>query len=51
MAAGVVILREAGGRVTDFAGNTHSIYGQELVVSNGPIHQAMLDVLQEDVTR
>jgi myo-inositol-1(or 4)-monophosphatase len=50
MAAGVVILREAGGRVTDFAGNTHSIYGQELVASNGPIHQAMLDVLQEDAT-
>ena len=50
MAAGVVILREAGGRVTDFTGNTHSIYRQELVASNGPIHQAMLDVLQEDAT-
>lgn len=50
MAAGVVILGEAGGAVTDFKGNPHSIYGQELVASNGPIHQAMLDVLQEDVT-
>ncbi len=50
MAAGVVILFEAGGRVTDFAGNTHSIYGQELVASNALIHQAMLDVLQEDAT-
>jgi myo-inositol-1(or 4)-monophosphatase len=50
MAAGVIILREAGGRVTGFAGNAHSIYGQELVASNGPIHQAMLDVLQEDAT-
>jgi len=48
MAAGVVILREAGGRVTDFAGKSHSIYGQELVASNGPIHQAMLDILGED---
>lgn len=48
MAAGVVILREAGGRVTDFMGNTHSIYGKELVASNGLIHQAMLNLLQED---
>jgi myo-inositol-1(or 4)-monophosphatase len=50
MAAGVVILREAGGRVTDFSGNPHSIYGQELVASNGPLHQAMLDLLQEDTS-
>jgi len=49
-AAGAVILREAGGKVTDFKGAPHSIYGQELVASNGPIHQAMLAVLQEDVT-
>jgi myo-inositol-1(or 4)-monophosphatase len=48
MAAGVVILREAGGHVTDFTGASHSIYGQELVASNGLIHQAMLDLLQED---
>ncbi|TKB74120.1 MAG: inositol monophosphatase [Nitrospira sp.] len=48
MAAGVVILLEAGGRVTDFMGNTHSIYGKELVASNGLIHQAMLNLLQED---
>jgi myo-inositol-1(or 4)-monophosphatase len=48
MAAGVVILREAGGKVTDFKGASHSIYGQELVASNGRIHQTMLDLLQED---
>lgn len=50
MAAGVVIVREAGGTVTNFAGHHHSIYGHELVASNGPIHQAMLHVLQEDRT-
>ena len=47
MAAGVVILQESGGRVTNFAGHPHSIYGKELVASNGFIHQAMLDVLHE----
>ena len=45
MAAGVVILREAGGTVTNLAGTSHSIYEQELVASNGALHQAMLDVL------
>jgi len=47
-AAGVVILCEAGGRVTDFHGNPHSIYQPELVASNGRIHEAMLAVLLED---
>jgi myo-inositol-1(or 4)-monophosphatase len=50
MAAGVVILREAGGAITDFKGNPHSIYGQELAASNGAIHQAMLNVLKEDLS-
>jgi myo-inositol-1(or 4)-monophosphatase len=50
MAAGVVILREAGGMVTAFNGAPLSIYGQELVASNRKIHQSMLDVLREDLT-
>lgn len=48
MAAGVVILREAGGKVTNCTGAPHSIYGRELVASNGLIHRAMLDLLRED---
>jgi myo-inositol-1(or 4)-monophosphatase len=47
MAAGAVIVQEAGGRLTDFLGNDLSIYGQELVASNGHIHHAMLAVLNE----
>ncbi len=47
MAAGSVIAREAGGRLTDFSGNNLSIYGQELVASNGRIHEAMLAVLNQ----
>jgi len=50
MAAGVVILREAGGMVTNFKGTPLSIYGQQLVASNRKIHQSMLDVLSEDLT-
>jgi myo-inositol-1(or 4)-monophosphatase len=48
MAAGIVILRAAGGKVTDFNGGAHSIYQPELVASNGRIHEAMLAVLNED---
>lgn len=47
MAAGSVIAREAGGRLTDFSGQDLSIYGQELVASNGRIHEAMLTVLNQ----
>jgi myo-inositol-1(or 4)-monophosphatase len=47
MAGGSVIVREAGGHLTNFSGDDLSIYGQELVASNGHIHQAMLDVLNE----
>ncbi len=51
MAAGAVILREAGGTLTNFSGNELSIYGQELVASNSHIHSAMLDVLNQDPGR
>jgi len=51
MAAGSVLVQEAGGKLTDFSGHKLSIYGQELVASNGHIHQAMLTVLNEPPTR
>ncbi|MDF0652221.1 MAG: inositol monophosphatase family protein [Nitrospira sp.] len=48
MAAGSVIVREAGGRLSNFSGNDLSIYGQELVATNGQIHEAMLAVLNQE---
>lgn len=51
MAAGVVILQEAGGRVTNFRGETHSLYGQEIVASNGLIHDPMISVIQESLNK
>ena len=48
LAAGSVIVRESGGRLTNFCGDDFSIYGQEIVASNGYIHQAMLKVLNEE---
>jgi len=49
MAAGTVILKEAGGQITNLRGDAHSLYGQELVASNGHIHAAMLSVIQESL--
>ncbi|MCC6140269.1 MAG: inositol monophosphatase [Nitrospira sp.] len=49
MAAGVTILREAGGKVTNFGGRSHSLYEQELVASNAHLHDAMIAVIQESL--
>ncbi len=45
-AAGFLMVREAGGRVTDFFGNTGSIYKPECLASNSLLHGAMLEVLR-----
>jgi len=45
-AAGSVIVEEAGGRITNFAGGPFSIYRQELLASNGHIHGEMSSLLQ-----
>jgi len=45
VAAGALIVEEAGGRVSDFAGNRFSVYKPEALASNGLIHQRMIDVL------
>jgi len=46
-AAGLVILEEAGGRVTDFSGAAFSIYGSQILASNGRIHDEMISVLRD----
>lgn len=44
-AAGMLIVEEAGGRVTDFIGGEYSIYVREILASNSSIHSEMIDVL------
>jgi len=45
VAAGVLLISEAGGRVSDFSGATLDIYSAKVLVSNGLIHEAMIRVL------
>jgi len=47
VAAGVLLVREAGGRATDFAGSPDCLSGAEIVASNGHIHGEMLRVIRE----
>ncbi len=44
IAAGELIVSEAGGRVTDFAGDAAGLPG-ELIATNGKIHDAMIAIL------
>jgi len=46
-AAGVLIVEEAGGRVTDFAGGPFQIDSRETLASNGHIHEELLGQFQE----
>ncbi len=45
-AAGELIVREAGGRVTRFGGEPYSIFDPEILASNGRIHGALSEILQ-----
>jgi len=45
VAAGGLVVKEAGGRITDFKGNPFSIYSDETLATNGLIHKEMMDVL------
>ncbi len=45
VAAGQLLVEEAGGRISDFAGSLFDIYGRECLASNGEIHSEMLEVL------
>lgn len=50
VAAGALLVEEAGGRVTAFGGGPFDPFCQELVASNGVLHPQLVDVI-EDVWR
>ena len=45
IAAGLLLIEEAGGRVTDFKGAPLSIYTPKVLATNGLIHDRMMQVL------
>lgn len=44
-AAGALVVREAGGRTSDFEGTPHDPYGDKTLASNELIHEEMIQVL------
>jgi len=46
MAAGALLVEEAGGKITDFKGDKFSIYKKEILASNGMVHDQMLKVIE-----
>lgn len=45
VAAGYLIVNEAGGKVTRFDGSPATVYDREILATNGLVHQQMVDVL------
>ncbi|MEA2624530.1 MAG: monophosphatase [Candidatus Binatota bacterium] len=47
VAAGSLIVEEAGGRTSDFEGNLFDAFGDQMLATNGSLHEPMLEVLRE----
>lgn len=45
VAAGTIIVREAGGIVTEFNGSGNPVFGNDLICSNGYIHQSLQETI------
>ena len=45
LAAGVLVVREAGGTVTDYRGGAFRLEGREVLASNGGLHEEMKGIL------
>jgi myo-inositol-1(or 4)-monophosphatase len=46
VAAGIVIVNEAGGQCTEFNGGQNAVFGEDIVASNTLIHQELRDVIR-----
>ncbi len=47
IAAGMLLVREAGGRVSDFSGTENNLRGDEIVASSEPVFQEFLDSVRK----
>lgn len=47
VAAGILLITEAGGRVSDFSGNQQGITGKEIIASNGRAYSEFLEIVSK----
>jgi myo-inositol-1(or 4)-monophosphatase len=50
MAAGVLLVQEAGGRFTDFRGSPSSVYNKQVLATNGLVHDALVEILKQGIS-
>jgi myo-inositol-1(or 4)-monophosphatase len=46
VAAGMIILKEAGGKITNYDGSDYTFEGETVIASNGLIHQDIIELLK-----
>jgi myo-inositol-1(or 4)-monophosphatase len=47
VAAGTILVREAGGRVTDAAGLPWDLESRDMIAANGLVHRSVLDLIKK----
>jgi myo-inositol-1(or 4)-monophosphatase len=47
VAGGILIVQEAGGKVSDYYGGNEYLYGKQIVASNGGVHAELLTTIQK----
>lgn len=47
IAAGIIIIEEAGGKVSDFSGGDNALFGKEIISTNSGIFEEFLGVVKE----
>lgn len=47
IAAGIIILREAGGKISDFSGNEKNLTGDEIVAANYAVYPEVLEIVRK----
>jgi myo-inositol-1(or 4)-monophosphatase len=51
VAAGFLIVEEAGGKITNYAGDKTDMFQKECVASNGKLHNALVGIIQESIIK
>jgi myo-inositol-1(or 4)-monophosphatase len=46
VAAGILIVQEAGGQVSDFKGGNDYLFGREIIATNGRVHAEVLEIIR-----
>ena len=46
VAAGIILVKEAGGKISDFQGGENFLFGKEMIASNSYIYEEMVTVIQ-----